>query len=74
MYLLGYDSGTSSIKATLLEAQTGKIAASATAPKKEMAIEAPRPGWAQQNPQDWWDNLKAATAEVLKTSGVSPSR
>jgi xylulokinase len=73
MYLLGYDSGTSSIKATLFEAQTGKIAATATAPKKEMAIEAPQPGWAQQNPQDWWTNLKAATAEVLQKSGVKPA-
>jgi xylulokinase len=72
MYLLGYDSGTSSIKATLLDVQTGKIAASAIAPKKEMAIEAPYPGWAQQNPQDWWTNLKAATAEVLQKSAVDP--
>ncbi len=73
MYLLGYDSGTSSIKATLLDAQTGAVAASATAPKKEMAIESPHPGWAQQNPQDWWINLKSATAEVLQKSGVAPS-
>ncbi len=73
MYLLGYDSGTSSIKATLLDSQTGKVAASASAPKKEMPIEAPQPGWAQQNPQDWWVNLKAATSEVLKISGVNPS-
>ncbi|HQG05188.1 MAG TPA: FGGY family carbohydrate kinase [Anaerohalosphaeraceae bacterium] len=73
MYLLGYDSGTSSIKATLFESQSGKIAASAASPKQEMAIEAPRPGWAQQNPEDWWNNLKAATAEVLQKSGVPPS-
>jgi xylulokinase len=73
MFLLGYDSGTSSIKATLLDAQTGEVAASAAAPKKEMAIEAPKPDWAQQNPEDWWKNLKAATAEVLQTSKISPS-
>lgn len=73
MYLLGYDSGTSSIKATLLEAETGAIAAAATAPKKEMAIESPKAGWAQQDPQAWWTNLKAATAEVMQQSGVSPA-
>ncbi len=70
MYLLGYDSGTSSIKATLLEAQTGKVVASATYPPKEMAIISNKPGWAEQNPQDWWDNLKAATAKLLSDSGV----
>jgi len=35
-YLLGYDVGSSSIKAALLEAETGKTVASATSPKKEM--------------------------------------
>lgn len=73
MYLLGVDSGTSSIKATLLDIQSGTVAASAAAPKKEMSIEAPQPGWAQQNPEDWWVNLKAATAEVLKKAGAEPS-
>ena len=73
MYLLGYDSGTSSIKATLFEAAAGQVAASATAPKTEMSIEAPQPGWAQQDPALWWDNLKAATAELLSKSGVSPA-
>lgn len=71
MYLLGYDAGTSSIKATLLEARSGRVAASATAPKTEMSIDAPRPGWAQQDPSLWWTNLKAATAELLHKSKVS---
>ncbi|MCE5185907.1 MAG: hypothetical protein LLF76_07260 [Planctomycetaceae bacterium] len=73
MYLLGYDSGTSSIKATLMDAQTGHVAASAMAPEKEMPIESPRPGWAQQDPLLWWDNLKAATTAVLVKSRVNPS-
>ncbi len=68
-YLLGYDVGSSSIKATLLEAETGKAVASATSPKKEMQIEAPRPGWAEQHPAVWWDNVKAATS--LIKSGFS---
>jgi xylulokinase len=73
MYLLGYDSGTSSVKATLMDAQTGQAVASATAPAVEMPIDAPQPGWAQQNPALWWDNLKAATAQVLAKSNVSPA-
>ena len=61
MYLIGYDIGSSSVKATLLEAASGKAVADATSPAKEMEIMAPQPGWAEQSPHSWWDNLKAAT-------------
>jgi xylulokinase len=73
MYLLGYDSGTSSIKATLLDAQTGQIAASCSWPQTEMPILSPQPGFAEQDPRLWWDNLKGATARVLELSRVNPS-
>jgi len=73
MYLLGYDCGTSSIKATLLDTQSGLVKASATCPAKEMAIDAPQPGWAQQDPAVWWDNLKAATAQLLSASKIAPT-
>ena len=72
MYFLGYDSGTSSIKASLMEAETGKVIASATYPEKEMAIITHQSGWAEQNPADWWENLKTATEIVIKESKVSP--
>jgi len=64
MYLLGYDVGSSSIKAALLNAETGRVIASAAAPDKEMPILARRPGWAEQDPSSWWDNVKAATAKI----------
>ncbi|MHC5061043.1 MAG: xylulokinase [Planctomycetota bacterium] len=70
MLLLGYDIGTSSIKATLMEAETQEVVASATAPSKEMEIIANQPGWAEQHPQTWWLNLKAATAEILATGRI----
>ena len=63
MYLLGYDIGSSSVKAALVETQTGRIAASAFYPKKEMPIAAPKAGWAEQDPNMWWENLKQASAE-----------
>jgi xylulokinase len=67
-YLLGYDIGSSSIKATLLESETGAVIASATSPKTELEIKALQPGWAEQDPQVWWDNVKAATNAIkLKT-------
>ncbi|MBI9019044.1 MAG: carbohydrate kinase [Phycisphaerae bacterium] len=70
MYLLGYDCGTSSIKATLLDADTGKVIASASYPPREMPIISPQPGWAEQNPNNWWDNLKSATKILLNDSKI----
>ena len=72
MYLIGYDSGTSSIKATLMNAETGEVVASAASPKKEMEIISKGPGWAEQQPQWWWDNVKLATAEMLEKADVDP--
>ena len=71
MYLLGYDIGSSSVKASIIEAASGRCVATAFAPKKEMEIIAVRAGWAEQHPQMWWENLKAATAEVLSESKIS---
>ena len=68
MYLLGYDIGSSSVKASLVEAETGKCAASAFFPPQEAPISAPQPGWAEQNPADWWSYLKKATEAVLAQS------
>ena len=64
MYLLGYDVGSSAVKACLLDADSGCEVISATAPKQEMAISAPRAGWAEQNPDDWWSHLVEATREI----------
>lgn len=69
-YLLGYDIGSSSVKASLVNVETGKCVASAFYPKAEALIVAVRPGWAEQDPQMWWDNLKLATEAVLGESGV----
>jgi xylulokinase len=72
MYLMGYDIGSSSVKATLLDADTGAVAASATSPQKELAILAVQPGWAEQDPRTWWEHVGITTAQVLASSGVSP--
>ena len=72
MYLLGYDIGSSSVKASLVDAQTGKCLSSAFYPKSEAAIMAVKPGWAEQDPSAWWENLKLATSSVLSGSGADP--
>ena len=70
MYLLGYDIGSSSVKACIVEAETGKCVASTFFPKSEAPIISKQSGWAEQNPEDWWQYLKSATAEVLATSNI----
>jgi xylulokinase len=71
MYLLGIDIGSSSVKVSLIEAQTGQLIASAFSPKVEMEIEAKQTGWAEQNPYLWWKHLKIALAETLSLAKVS---
>ena len=73
MYLLGYDIGSSSVKAALVDASTGACVASDFFPKSEAPIKALRPGWAEQNPESWWNYLSEATASVLSASGVDSS-
>jgi len=73
MYLLGYDVGSSSVKASLINAESGRSVASAFYPKKEMKIVAPRSGWAEQDPEQWWSNLILATNEVMQSAEIDPS-
>lgn len=70
MYLLGYDIGSSSVKASLVNAVTGKCVASAFYPKTEATIIAVKQGWAEQEPANWWENLKLSTKAIMAESGV----
>lgn len=72
MYLLGYDIGSSSVKAALVEAATGKCVASAFFPGSEAPIKALKAGWAEQDPESWWKYMKQSTEAVLSQSGVNP--
>ena len=66
MYLLGYDVGSSSVKASLVSVETGKCVATAFYPKSEAPITSREPGFAEQDPAMWWANLKLATADILE--------
>ncbi|MGE0079154.1 MAG: xylulokinase [Bacteroidales bacterium] len=72
MYLLGYDIGSSSVKASIIDAESGACVASAFSPKEEMPILAKRAGWAEQDPEMWWQNLKLATREILLEGEIKP--
>lgn len=70
MYLLGYDIGSSSVKASLVEAATGACVGSTFYPKSEAPITAVRAGWAEQDPESWWKYLKLATADIMAASHI----
>ena len=70
-YLLGFDIGSSSVKASLVDADTGIAAASAFYPEKEAPITALQRGWAEQEPQMWWDNAKLSLRQVMTTAGAT---
>ncbi len=63
-FLLGYDVGSSSIKVSLVQADTGAVIASATSPKQELPIEARQEGWAEQHPDLWWEHAVNATSQL----------
>ncbi len=71
MYLLGIDIGSSSVKASILNGETGEIAGSSFFPKREMTIVASQSGWAEQQPELWWENLKLAILEAQSLAKIS---
>jgi xylulokinase len=68
MYSIGYDIGSSSIKAALIETATGKSVAVVNEPETEMEMLAVKNGWAEQDPDDWWIHICKATKRLLKES------
>lgn len=72
MFFIGYDIGSSSVKASIIDGETGNCIASDFFPKQEMEIVSVKTGWAEQHPEKWWENLKLATKSVLNSSKVDP--
>ena len=71
MLLLGIDLGSSSVKASVIDGDSGKCLATAFSPSDEMKIIALNPGWAEQDTEMWWQNLKSA---VISCTGKLGSR
>lgn len=72
-YLLGLDVGSSSVKASLVNVDTGEAVASAFYPEKEAPIISEKAGWAEQDPQSWWDYAKQSVARTMNTAGAKGS-
>lgn len=74
LFLLGYDIGSSSIKAALVDADNGTTVGIAQYPESEMSIAAPLPDQAEQHPQMWWECVAAVTRKLLASTGVAPAQ
>ena len=70
-YLLGFDVGSSSVKASLVDVESGRTAASAFFPESEAPIMAAKPGWAEQDPESWWSYASLALKKVMASSGAA---
>lgn len=68
--LLGLDIGSSSIKASVVNAATGKAMVSTHSPEEELPMVAPQPGWAEQDPELWWDHAVKCVRKCLSAPGV----
>lgn len=70
-YSLGIDVGSSSVKVSLLDIATGQCIASSTNPSSEAAIKALRKGWAEQNPESWWEYICEGVRDIATRQDVS---
>ncbi|MEZ5057458.1 MAG: FGGY family carbohydrate kinase [Saprospiraceae bacterium] len=74
MFLLGYDIGSSSIKAALVHAESGEVMGISHAPETEMPIDAIQADWAEQDPEMWWQYLATATFDLLQKTKIDTSQ
>ncbi len=74
MLSLGYDIGSSSVKGAVIDLETGKTLASSYHPREEMPIQSPRPGWAEQDPNEWWESLRQVTGHLLASENVAAAK
>ncbi len=72
MYLLGYDIGSSTIKVALLDAATQEAIKVIQYPEQDMDMISRQIGWAEQQPEIWWQNLCIATRTILSETNISP--
>ena len=72
MLLLGYDVGSSSIKASIVDSNTGATVGVAQHPEQELGMISHQAGWAEQDPAMWWDCICKATQKLLQQTGAKP--
>jgi len=74
MYYIGYDIGSSSVKAAVVEAETGKKIIVLNEPQNEMEIVSLHSDWAEQDPEIWWQHICTATKRAIREANIDPSK
>jgi xylulokinase len=70
MYAIGYDIGSSSVKASIVNIDSGKVIAIGKYPESEMHMEAKCQGWAEQDPEMWWESICILTKTLLSENNL----
>ena len=70
MYFLGIDLGSSSVKLSVLDAEKGLNICSVKVPENEMEINAPKFGWAEQDPNLWWQYVREGIGMLKQKQGI----
>ncbi len=73
MLLLGIDLGTSSVKVSVIDATSQQTVASAQYPETEAEIISVHPGWAEQSPESWWEQVQLAVLKVHAQRAYNPA-
>ncbi|HEY6952503.1 MAG TPA: FGGY family carbohydrate kinase, partial [Bacteroidota bacterium] len=74
MISIGYDIGSSSIKCAFLDCESGETIAQGFCPSVEMEIQSPKPGWAEQDPNLWWQYVVQLTRQLMQEQNINPDR
>ena len=69
--LLGFDIGSSSVKASLVDIDSGQYVATAFNPAHEAPIIAEHAGWAEQDPETWWQYACTSLQQVMAQAGAT---
>jgi xylulokinase len=74
MFSIGYDIGSSSVKASLLDLESGKVVKLVSYPDNEMEMIAANEGWAEQDPSAWWDAVCITTKKLISSTNINPDQ
>tara|TARA_R110002096_G_scaffold58856_5_gene147925 strand:+ start:8113 stop:9597 length:1485 start_codon:yes stop_codon:yes gene_type:complete len=74
MYYIGFDLGSSSIKAALVEISSGKSIGVVQEPETEISMLALKNGWAEQKPEEWWQHICKAISKLKKKHAISKTQ
>ena len=73
MKSIGFDLGSSSVKAAIIDTETGLLLGTCQYPETEMAIHSPERGFAEQDPASWWENCQKVSHKLLEQTCIDPA-